>query len=238
MMDQDKQQLKEPVLRVESVAVSYRKNAGLFNPKKFWALKDVSFELYHGETLGVIGGNGAGKSTLLRLLAGIIAPDSGTITHDELVISMLGLNVGFISHLTGRNNAVLSGMLMGMRRKEIESRLDDIVEFAEIGEFIDEPVRSYSSGMRARLGFSVAIQADPDILLIDETLGVGDARFAKKSSRAMKEKIRSNKTIVLVSHSEKMVRKMCDRVVWIDKGKSLREGDTDSIMDDYMESMQ
>jgi len=129
-------------------------------------------------------------------------------------------------------------MLMGMRRKEIESRLDDIVEFAEIGEFIDEPVRSYSSGMRARLGFSVAIQADPDILLIDETLGVGDARFAKKSSRAMKEKIRSNKTIVLVSHSEKMVRKMCDRVVWIDKGKSLREGDTDSIMDDYMESMQ
>ena len=237
-MDQDKQQLEEPVLRVESVAVSYRKNAGLFNPKKFWALKDVSFELYHGETLGVIGGNGAGKSTLLRLLAGIIAPDSGTITHDELVISMLGLNVGFISHLTGRNNAVLSGMLMGMRRKEIESKLDDIVEFAEIGEFIDEPVRSYSSGMRARLGFSVAIQADPDILLIDETLGVGDARFAKKSSRAMKEKIRSNKTIVLVSHSEKMVRKMCDRVVWIDKGKSLREGDTDSIMDDYMESMQ
>ena len=226
------------VLRAEDVAVSYRKNAGLFKPKKFWALKDVSFDLFHGETLGVIGGNGAGKSTLLRLLAGIIAPDKGKITHDALNISLLGLNVGFISHLTGRNNAVLSGMLMGMRREEIEGKIDDIIEFAEIGEFIDEPVRSYSSGMRARLGFSVAIQADPDILLIDETLGVGDARFAKKSSKAMRQKIKSNKTIVLVSHSEKMVRRMCDRVVWIDKGVSRREGDTNSIMDEYMESMQ
>jgi len=226
------------VLRAEDVAVSYRKNAGLFNPKKFWALKDVSFDLFHGETLGVIGGNGAGKSTLLRLLAGIIAPDKGRITHDALNISLLGLSVGFISHLTGRNNAVLSGMLMGMRREEIEGKIDDIIEFAEIGEFIDEPVRSYSSGMRARLGFSVAIQADPDILLIDETLGVGDARFAKKSSRAMRQKIKSNKTIVLVSHSEKMIRRMCDRVVWIDKGVTRREGDTNSIMDEYMESMQ
>ena len=226
------------VLRAEDVAVSYRKNAGLFKPKKFWALKDVSFDLFHGETLGVIGGNGAGKSTLLRLLAGIIAPDKGRITHDALNISLLGLSVGFISHLTGRNNAVLSGMLMGMRREEIEGKIDDIIEFAEIGEFIDEPVRSYSSGMRARLGFSVAIQADPDILLIDETLGVGDARFAKKSSKAMRQKIKSNKTIVLVSHSEKMVRRMCDRVVWIDKGVSRREGDTNSIMDEYMESMQ
>jgi lipopolysaccharide transport system ATP-binding protein len=226
------------VLRAEDVAVTYRKNAGLFKPKKFWALKDVSFDLFHGETLGVIGGNGAGKSTLLRLLAGIIAPDKGRIIHDELNISLLGLNVGFISHLTGRNNAVLSGMLMGARREEIEAKLDDIIEFAEIGEFIDEPVRSYSSGMRARLGFSVAIQADPDILLIDETLGVGDARFARKSSKAMRQKIKSNKTIVLVSHSEKMVRRMCDRVVWIDKGVSRREGDTDSIMDEYMESMQ
>jgi lipopolysaccharide transport system ATP-binding protein len=226
------------VLRAEDVAVTYRKNAGLFKPKKFWALKDVSFDLFHGETLGVIGGNGAGKSTLLRLLAGIIAPDKGRIIHDELNISLLGLNVGFISHLTGRNNAVLSGMLMGARREEIEAKLDDIIEFAEIGEFIDEPVRSYSSGMRARLGFSVAIQADPDILLIDETLGVGDARFARKSSKAMRQKIKSNKTIVLVSHSEKMVRRMCDRVVWIDKGVSRREGDTNSIMDEYMESMQ
>ena len=130
------------VLRAEDVAVSYRKNAGLFKPKKFWALKDVSFDLFHGETLGVIGGNGAGKSTLLRLLAGIIAPDKGRITHDALNVSLLGLNVGFISHLTGRNNAVLSGMLMGMRREEIEGKIDDIIEFAEIGEFIDEPVRS------------------------------------------------------------------------------------------------
>jgi len=228
----------ELILRVENVALSYRKNAGLFNPKKYWALQDVSFELYHGETLGVIGGNGAGKSTLLRVLAGIIAPDKGKIIHDELSISLLGLSVGFISHLTGRDNAVLSGMLMGMRREEIEAKLDAIIEFAEIGEFIDEPIRSYSSGMRARLGFSVAMQADPDILLIDETLGVGDARFTKKSSRAMRQRIRSNKTIVLVSHSEKTVRRMCDRVVWIDKGCTRAQGETGPIMDDYMESMQ
>ena len=237
-MTDDSRNQDEPVLRVENVALSYRKNAGLFNPKKYWALKDISFELFHGETLGVIGGNGAGKSTLLRVLAGIIAPDRGKIIHDELNISLLGLSVGFISHLTGRNNAVLSGMLMGMRRNEIEAKLDNIIEFAELDEFIDEPIRSYSSGMRARLGFSVAIQADPDILLIDETLSVGDARFAKKSSAAMREKIRSNKTIVLVSHNENMVRRMCDRVVWIDKGQTRDLGATDSIMDAYMESMQ
>lgn len=238
MSDAEKTAHGDLVLRAENVAVSYRKNKGLFNPQKFWALNDISFDLYHGETLGVIGGNGAGKSTLLRVLAGIIAPDKGAITHDELTISLLGLNVGFISHLTGRNNAVLSGMLMGMRRTEIEGKLDDIIAFAEIGDFIDEPVRSYSSGMRARLGFSVAMQADPDILLIDETLGVGDARFSRKSSRAMRQRIKSNKTIVLVSHSEKMVRRLCDRVVWIDKGKTRREGDTNAIMDEYMESMQ
>jgi len=228
----------EPVLRVKNVALSYRKNAGLFNPKKYWALKDISFDLFHGETLGIIGGNGAGKSTLLRVLAGIIAPDKGEIIHDGLNISMLGLNVGFISHLSGRDNAVLSGMLMGMRRKEIEAKINDIIEFAEMEEFFDEPIRSYSSGMRARLGFSVAIQADPDILLIDETLGVGDARFAKKSSKAMRDKIRSNKTIVLVSHNENLVRRMCDRVVWIDKGHTMDQGEVAPIMDAYMESMQ
>ena len=238
MSGNEKQQQGEPVLRLERVAVSYRKNSGLFKPKKYWALQDISFELFHGETLGVIGGNGAGKSTLLRVLAGIIAPDRGEVIHDELNISLLGLSVGFISHLTGRNNAVLSGMLMGMRRTEIEEKLDSIVEFSELGEFIDEPIRSYSSGMRARLGFSVAMQADPDILLIDETLGVGDARFSRKSSRAMKRKIRSNKTIVLVSHNEKMIRKMCDRVVWIDKGHTVDQGETAPIMDAYMESMQ
>src|SRR5262249_15432514 len=143
----------------------------------FWALHDVSFDLRHGETLGVIGRNGAGKSTLLRLLAGILAPDTGSIMRKTDKVSLLALQAGFIPALTRRENAVLSGILLGMERADIESRMDEIVRFAELEQFIDEPVRTYSSGMRARLGFTVAFQADPDVLLIDEVLGIGDASF-------------------------------------------------------------
>lgn len=209
-----------PVLRIKNVGVSYRRRAGFFRWSHYCALKDVSFDLYHGETLGVIGRNGAGKSTLLKLLAGIISPDCGEITNSGCSVSLLSLQAGFIPNLTGRENAILSGMLLGLHRMEIEKKMDQIVSFSGLEDFIDEPVKSYSVGMRARLGFSVAFQADPDVLLIDEVLGVGDAEFKKKSAEAMQSKINSNKTIVLVSHDERLIDSLCDRKILIEGGVS------------------
>ncbi len=224
----------EPVLSLRNIAVSYRRRAGIMRWSKYWALKDVSFDLYHGETLAVVGRNGAGKSTLLRVLADIIKPDRGKVQRNGCSISLLSLRVGFIPHLTGRENAILSGMLMGLRRRKIEGMMDAIIEFSELGDFIDEPVRTYSAGMNARLGFSVAFQSDPDILLIDEVLGVGDVEFRRKSSEALQEKIRSNKTVVLVSHAPQTVRELCDRVVWIDGGVTNAVGDTDTVLNAYL----
>lgn len=223
----------EPVLTLRHVAVSYRRRAGVLQWSKYWALRDVSFDVYHGETLGIIGRNGAGKSTLLRLLAGIIAPDRGEVRTNGCRVSLLSLQVGFIPHLTGRQNAILSGMLLGLHRAEVEARMDDIVAFSELEEFIDEPVRAYSMGMRARLGFSVAFQADPDVLLVDEVLGVGDMAFRKKSSQAMRARIRSNKTVVLVSHNLQTVRELCDRTIWIDGGRDHLEGAPQRVLDQY-----
>ena len=224
----------KPILSLQNIGVSYRRRAGMFRWNKYWALKDVSFDLYHGETLGVIGRNGAGKSTLLRILADIISPDRGRIDRNGASVSLLSLRVGFIPHLTGRENAVLSGMLMGLRRHEVESMMNAIVDFSELGGFIDEPVRTYSAGMNARLGFSIALQADPDVLLIDEVLGVGDVEFRRKSSEALREKIKSNKTVVLVSHTPQTVKELCDRAVWIDGGVSRAEGDIDTVLGQYL----
>ena len=224
------------VLSLRDVAVSYRRRAGLMRWSKFWALNNVSFDLYQGETLGVVGRNGAGKSTLLRVLAGIISPDRGEVVNYGYSITLQSLRVGFIPHLTGRENAVLSGMLLGLHRSYIEERMDKIIEFSGLGDFIDQPVKMYSTGMEARLGFSVSIQMDPDIILVDEVLGVGDVEFRKKSSEAMKEKISSNKTVVIVSHDENMLREMCDRVLWIDKGESRSESDVDRSLSLYKQS--
>jgi lipopolysaccharide transport system ATP-binding protein len=224
----------EPILSLNNVAVSYRRRAGMLRWSKYWALKDVSFDLYHGETLAVLGRNGAGKSTLLRVLADIIKPDRGRVVGNGCSISLLSLRVGFIPHLTGRENAILSGMLMGLRRREVEGMMDAIVDFAELGSFIDEPVRTYSAGMNARLGFSVAFQSDPDILLIDEVLGVGDVEFRKKSTAALRDKIKSDKTVVLVTHTPDTVKALCDRAVWIDGGTTRAEGDRDEVLEQYL----
>jgi lipopolysaccharide transport system ATP-binding protein len=213
--------------------VSYQRCVGLLRRCPFWALKDVSFDLYHGETLGILGRNGAGKSTLLKLLAGIIDSEKGVVESDGSRTSLLSLQVGFVPHLTGRQNAVLSGILLGLKRAEVEARMDGIVEFAELAEFIDQPLYSYSSGMRARLGFSVAFQADPDILLIDEVLGVGDLEFQQKSTQVMKDRIRSNKTVVLVSHNLNVLRELCDRLVWIEDGETRGEGEIESVLSSY-----
>jgi lipopolysaccharide transport system ATP-binding protein len=225
----------ELLMQLHSVGVSYRPRGGLLRRrgKDFWALEDVSLSLYRGESLGVIGRNGVGKSTLLRLLAGIIDPDRGRVYRNGCSATLLSLQVGFEPHLSGRDNAILSGMLLGVSRRRMLELMPAIIDFSELGSFIDEPTYTYSDGMRARLGFSVAMQMEPDVLLIDEVLGAGDADFREKSSAAMKERIKSDKTVVLVSHSEGTIRSLCDRAVWIENGCTQTEGLPGQVLENY-----
>jgi lipopolysaccharide transport system ATP-binding protein len=206
---------------------------------RYWPLRDVSFDLHAGETLGVIGKNGVGKSTLLRIIAGIIAPNTGKmmVHRPGLRISLISLGAGFVPYLSGRENAILSGMLLGASKKEILSRLDDISAFSELDGFFDQPVNTYSTGMRARLGFSVAYYIDPDVILLDEVLGVGDEVFRNKSTAAMKEQIKSEKTVVLVSHSLPLIREICDRLVWIEDGKTQAQGKVPEVLEAYLMSI-
>jgi len=229
---------KNPLISLENVGVYYRRRNGLFGGDKFWALKDISLELYPGETLGIVGHNGAGKSTLMKVLAGIIKSDRGIIHNRGYRASLLALQLGFIHYLSGRENAILSGILIGLSKREVEAKLNDIIAFAELEDFIDQPIITYSSGMIARLGFSVALHADPDIILIDEVLGVGDAAFNKKSTALMREKIKANKTVVFVSHNADIVADICDRVVWVEQGKSKMTGKTDTVLKAYHDSLQ
>jgi lipopolysaccharide transport system ATP-binding protein len=224
-----------PVLRLSDVGVSYRRRVGLLRSSLFWALRSVSFDLHHGESLGIIGRNGAGKSTLLKIIAGIVDPDRGAIVRDNYRAALLTLRVGFLPYLTGRQNAILSGMLMGMRRREIVRNMEEIIEFSGLNAFFDQPLATYSSGMKARLGFAVAFQSDPDILLVDEVLGVGDADFKRKSGQLMRQKIRSNKTVVIVSHTASVIHDLCDRVVWIENVETKLVGETDEVLAAYGE---
>lgn len=225
---------REPILSLQGVGLAFNRGGlKLRRQPAFWVLKDISFELQRGETLGVIGRNAAGKSTLLRLLAGIIQHDRGKLTNRAQSTALLSLQIGFVPHLTGRENAILSGILLGLRRAEVERRMDEIVDFSELGGFIDEPLSSYSSGMRARLGFAVAYQVDPDILLIDEVLGVGDEAFLAKSTAAMHERIRSDKTIILVSHAPATIQTLCNRAVWIDEGVTRAMGEVREVISAY-----
>jgi lipopolysaccharide transport system ATP-binding protein len=225
----------ELLMKLHGVGVSYKPRGGLLRRRgeAFWALEDISLSLFRGESLGIIGRNGVGKSTLLRLLAGIIDPDRGRIESNGCTAALLSLQVGFEPHLTGRDNAILSGMLLGLSRRRMLELMPAIIDFSELGSFIDEPTYSYSDGMRARLGFSVAMQMDPDVLLIDEVLGAGDADFREKSSEAMKERIKSEKTVVLVSHSAGTIRSLCDRAVWIENGCTREEGIPHQVLASY-----
>ncbi|MEO6076448.1 MAG: ABC transporter ATP-binding protein [Dokdonella sp.] len=200
---------------------------------RFWALEEVSLTLRRGERLGVIGRNGAGKSTLLRVLAGILTPDRGTVTRKPISVQLLALALGFVPYLTGRDNAVLSGLMLGLRRSDIKSRLAAIKDFSELGDFFEQPIATYSSGMVMRLGFSVAIQVDPDVLLIDEVLSVGDAEFREKSGLALRERINDGRAVVLVSHDESQIASICDRVLWIEEGRSVMEGPRDDVFAAY-----
>ena len=183
-----------------------------------------------------IGENGVGKSTLLRVLAGIISPNTGkVVVHQSgLRISLISLGAGFMPFLSGRENAVLSGMMLGATKREILSRMEEIIAFSELGSFFDQPVNTYSNGMRARLGFSVAYQLDPDIILLDEVLGVGDEAFRNKSTAAMEERIKSEKTVVLVSHSVPLIRGVCDRLIWIEDGKTKAQGEVSEVLNAYL----
>jgi len=223
------------VMSFHDVGISYRKTLQIFGSNNNWALRHVSFEVRKGETLGIIGRNGAGKSTLMKLLANIIDPDEGFIEREPGTLQLLSLQVGFLMHLTGRENAIMSGMLLGLRKKDVLSVMEKIIDFSELGKQIDDPVRTYSAGMRARLGFSVAQQTNPDVLLIDEALSVGDAQFREKSKSVMVERIKSDKTVIIVSHNEQTIREFCNRVIWLHDGKVRLSGDADVVLSAYSE---
>lgn len=222
-----------PLIVLQNVGVAFKRGKSLREGSAFEALKDVSFSINSGDSLGIIGRNGAGKTTLLRLLAGIYKPDRGMIIKQDIRTALLALQIGFDGELSGRVNAILSGMLLGFVKNEVESKLDRIIEFAELGSFIDQPVKTYSAGMRARLGFSVALELNPDVLLIDEVLGVGDAEFRKKSIAVMHEKLLSDQTIVLVSHDANTVKRLCNRAVWIEDGVTKMDGNSAEVVDAY-----
>ena len=206
---------------------------GNLRKAEFWALDDVSFELRRGETLGIIGVNGSGKSTLLRLISGIFPPDKGSISFKGRIGALIAVGAGFHPYMTGRENIYLNGTILGMTRKEIDQKIDEIIDFAEIGEFLEAPVNVYSSGMRVRLGFSIAVHCDPDILLVDEVLSVGDLSFRNKSLRKMDEFRKKANALIFISHNLEQIRVLCDRVIILDQGKVLFNGDTDEGLIKY-----
>lgn len=225
--------MNETLLKFHNVGLAYRRSIKPFS-EKTWVLEDVSFDLRKGEVLGVIGRNGAGKSTLLKLLADIIAPDKGKVIRTSGInTQLLSLNLGFNPQLTGYDNAILAAVMLGKTIKEAKSLMPEIVKFSEIGHLMDHPVNTYSSGEKARLGFSIAMQASPDILLLDEVLSVGDQSFREKSGNALTEWIMSDQTAVLVSHNLQTMKRFCERILWIENGQTRLLGKTNEVIAAY-----
>ena len=237
-------------IRVEDVSVTYRtslERAPTFKStllrlgrreriiREIEALKTVSFEVPHGKVMGVVGANGAGKSTLMRAVAGILPPTEGRIEVQGRVSTLLSLGVGFNKKLTGRENVVLGGLAAGLTRAELREKYDEIVAFAELDDFMDMPMRTYSSGMYGRLAFAVAVAMHPDILIIDEALSVGDARFRRKSFEKMRELCGENRTILLVSHALGSIEKLCDEAIWMDKGRMRMWDEPHAVVEAYTE---
>jgi ABC-type polysaccharide/polyol phosphate transport system ATPase subunit len=202
------------------------------------ALRDVSFDVPHGKVMGVIGANGAGKSTLMRTVAGILAPSAGRIEVNGRVSTLLALGVGFNASLSGRENVTLGGLAGGLSRSEIKAKYEEIAEFAELEDFMDMPMRTYSSGMYSRLAFAVAVHMDPDILIIDEALSAGDAHFKQKAADKMNELVSKARTMLLVSHALGTIKDMCDEAVWLHKGKLIRQGPPGEIIEAYTKFLQ
>lgn len=203
----------------------------------FWALRNISFEVPTGTTFGLVGGNGSGKSTLLKCLAKIYYPNEGTISHNGKMASLLEVGSGFHPELTGRENIYLNGSILGMTKKDIDKKFESIVEFSGVQEFIDQPVKNYSSGMYVRLGFSVAIHVDPEILIVDEVLAVGDAEFQAKCINKFHEFRTQGKTVIFVSHSMQLVKDLCDQAVWLQNGQMRLVGEAAVTIDAYEKSL-
>jgi ABC-type polysaccharide/polyol phosphate transport system ATPase subunit len=199
----------------------------------FWALRHVSFSVKKGETVGVIGRNGSGKSTLLRVISGIYSPDEGEVAIHGSVSTQFSLGAGFQTELSGLDNIYLNGILMGLSKRQIDDLLGDIIEFADIGEFINMPVKTYSTGMQARLGFAVAINVHKDIVLIDEIMGVGDADFKKKCGERLSQ-LMGERTVMLVSHDMNSIRRFASKVIWLDKGQIVAQGEPEEVISKYL----
>ena len=240
---------QDEILRVENVWRRYHRwtrrpdslkeamvrllNRDMWSTHAFWALRDVSFSVRRGEVVGFCGANGAGKSTLLQVLARIVPMTYGRITVRGTIATLLELGTGFLPDLSGRENIRLNGALMGLRRAEIERKIDSIIAFADLGEFIDSPVKTYSSGMYMRLGFAIASHVEADILLLDEVLAVGDAEFHKKCMAWLQHLCRNGTTVLIVSHALPMLLDMCHRVLWLDQGCVMAEGPPEAVLQKY-----
>ena len=202
----------------------------------FEAVRNVSFDVEEGQVVGLIGRNGSGKSTLLRSIAGIFSPDKGEINLYGKTVSLLSIGVGFRTNLSGRENIYLSGLLMGFKKSEIDEKIDKIIEFSELGSFIDKPVKTYSSGMYSKLAFSITAIMETDIMLIDEVLSVGDEKFKKKSYEKIKELISDkSRTVIIVSHNSDTLKKLCDHIIWINDGTLIMQGETAEVLAAYKE---
>ncbi len=212
----------------------------LFTKKKkkkknedFWALKDVSFNIGKGEVVGLIGSNGAGKSTLLKVVSGVMKPTKGKVKVKGVISPMIELGAGFDGNLTARENIYLNGAILGYSKEFLDDKFDDIVEFSELKDFLDVPVKNFSSGMTAKLAFSIATIVNPEILIVDEILSVGDIKFQEKSKKKMMEMIKGGTTVLYVSHSLESIKDLCTKVVWLEHGKVVKMGDTNKICDAY-----
>lgn len=240
--------MKKTVIEAEHISMKFRmtddrifsmkefvtkKLAGKLNYKEFWALDNVSFSIRKGEVVGIIGRNGSGKSTLLKIISGILKPTKGSVVTKGTIAPMLELGSGFDPDLTGRENIFLNGAILGYDKEFLESKFQEILEFSELGEFMESPIRNYSSGMMMRLAFSTATLVNPEILIVDEILAVGDENFQKKSQARMKKMMSGGTTVLLVSHSLPQIREMCNRVIWLDGGQVKMMGEAQEVCDAY-----
>ena len=243
------------VIKVENVGVKFTKYGNIkrqelkrlvlhtlkgkkIKKEDFWALRNVSFSFEQGEIIGIIGSNGAGKSTLCRVLSHIFYPDEGEVEVNGLVSALLSLGTGFNNELTGKENVYLNAMMLGFSLEDVEQVYDNIVEFADIGEFINQPIKQYSKGMKSRLGFSIAAMLEPEILILDETLNAGDEKFKKKASQKMAQLMEHSKLVILVSHDLAFIEERCSRVLWLEKGKLISEGSPSEMIDRYRNSVK
>ena len=227
---------KEKVDNLKDYFIKLIRNELQFN--EFWALKNVNFEVAKGDRVGILGLNGAGKSTLLKVIAGVFKPSEGKIIKNGRLVPLLELGAGFESQYTGRENIYLYGAMLGYSKSFIEEKFDEIVEFSELKDFIDVPIKNYSSGMKARLGFSIATLVSPDILILDEVLSVGDAKFRKKSEKKVLSMFDKGVTVLFVSHSLAQVQRLCNKAMILEKGKLIAYGDIDTVSEQYQKMIE